>query len=237
MSSAENRNPPWSWDEEILAFDLYQTIGVAGPTDEKVVELSKFLQTLPIHNANSRSATFRNPNSVARKLADIHTHQPGFIGKPTSGSRIDRQVWERYGNRLDIAAQLSATIRLGASAASTPEGDEDEVDNATHEGKISYRLHRMRERSSKLRQKKIAQRINHYGFLSCEACEVVLGERYQVTSPDVYECHHLIPLHVSGEVGTKLSDIALLCPNCHRIAHRMVPWPTIAELQSSLNQF
>jgi len=70
MSSAEMRNPAWSWDEEILAFDLYQAIGVAGPNAEKVLELSALLQTLPIHNANSRSPTFRNPNSVARKLAE-----------------------------------------------------------------------------------------------------------------------------------------------------------------------
>ncbi|WP_420719722.1 HNH endonuclease [Streptomyces sp. NRRL WC-3618] len=48
------------------------------------------------------------------------------------------------------------------------------------------------------------------------------------------ECHHVIPLHVAGEGTTKLSDLALICSNCHRMIHRKAPWPTPQDLRRQL---
>ncbi|MFE3146471.1 HNH endonuclease [Streptomyces sp. NPDC059218] len=50
------------------------------------------------------------------------------------------------------------------------------------------------------------------------------------------ECHHVLPLHVAGEGRTKLSDLALICANCHRMIHRRAPGPTPGELRASIEQ-
>ncbi|MFD4242812.1 HNH endonuclease [Streptomyces sp. NPDC058525] len=41
-----------------------------------------------------------------------------------------------------------------------------------------------------------------------------------------------VPLHEAGEGRTKLSDLALICANCHRMIHRRAPWPTPRELRA-----
>ncbi|WP_433917182.1 HNH endonuclease [Streptomyces sp. NBC_01744] len=50
------------------------------------------------------------------------------------------------------------------------------------------------------------------------------------------ECHHVVPLHEAGEGQTKLSDLALICSNCHRIIHRRAPWPTPGELRNLIQE-
>jgi 5-methylcytosine-specific restriction protein A len=48
------------------------------------------------------------------------------------------------------------------------------------------------------------------------------------------EVHHTLPLHASGETKTKLSDLVLLCANCHRMVHRSAPWLTPDALRALL---
>lgn len=36
------------------------------------------------------------------------------------------------------------------------------------------------------------------------------------------------------EGQTKLSDLALICANCHRMIHRRAPWPTPKELRAQI---
>ncbi|WP_221409629.1 HNH endonuclease [Klebsiella pneumoniae] len=48
------------------------------------------------------------------------------------------------------------------------------------------------------------------------------------------EVHHLIPLHKSdGVIITKLSDLAIVCSNCHRIIHKTSPMISIDELSKT----
>lgn len=49
------------------------------------------------------------------------------------------------------------------------------------------------------------------------------------------ECHHVIPLHASGEVKTRLEDLVLICANCHRMIHRRAPWLTPAQLRAFID--
>jgi hypothetical protein len=44
------------------------------------------------------------------------------------------------------------------------------------------------------------------------------------------ECHHVVPLHETGERRVSISDLALLCSNCYRMIHAKPSWPTPAEL-------
>jgi 5-methylcytosine-specific restriction protein A len=53
---------------------------------------------------------------------------------------------------------------------------------------------------------------------------------YGPRGADFIECHHRVPLHVTGQVTTRLEDLALICSNCHRMIHRTRPWLTVEEL-------
>ncbi|WP_420497540.1 HNH endonuclease [Xenorhabdus griffiniae] len=51
------------------------------------------------------------------------------------------------------------------------------------------------------------------------------------------EVHHLNPLHKSdGETRNELSDLAIVCSNCHRMIHRKEPMISIKDLSKIINQ-
>ena len=233
-SVPSQRNPDWSWDEQILAFDLFLREGWLDKGHPDVQELSALLNSLTIHPMSSRTPTFRNPNGVGRKLADIQTHEPGYAGKTTSGSRLDREVWATYGGHPHVVTDLATAIREGSRSVSTQEEDEEEIEATHREGRITFRLHRHRERNPSLRKKKLKQMQARLGRLSCEACENDLSLIYGEVGALVYECHHLQPLHVTGETVSSLEDVVILCPTCHRVAHRIFPWPTLDDLQAAV---
>jgi predicted HNH restriction endonuclease len=110
--------------------------------------------------------------------------------------------------------------------------DTNEIDPefSAPEGKAKIRSHRRRERSRKLVE--MAKEVFHakHGRLFCQACGFDFGKVYG--EPDFIEAHHLIPLRDLKEgYRTKLSDLAMVCPNCHRMLHRGKPWSTIDELK------
>lgn len=229
-SLASGREPNWTWDEIILAFDLYLDVSDARVGNPAVVELSEFLGQLDLHPPAVRGPSFRSPASVSRKLADIHTSSPNYAGKATHAGQLDRKVWEVFGESPDTARQLASAIREGGTASPPPADDEDEFE--TREGRVVYRVHRHRERNSGLRTRKVKAVISKFGRLQCEACDTVLSEQYGETGDLAYECHHLVPLHVTGQTTTRLRDVALLCPTCHRVAHRIEPWPSLQHLRT-----
>lgn len=228
-------NPNWNWDEQILAFDVYIKHGALSKNDPTVIELSETLRSLPIHPMEIRGKTFRNPNGVGRKLADIHTHKPGYKGKPTSGSKLDTDVWIKYGENLDLASSIAETIRTNYQRLQNPVEEEDEICTEHQEGQIVVRLHKTRERDPKLVLKKKQSIIEKFGFLSCQACSINLEKTFGSKNYNVYECHHLLPLHATGKTKNSINDLVLLCPTCHRIAHRIQPWPTLLELRNLLS--
>ena len=56
----------------------------------------------------------------------------------------------------------------------------------------------------------------------------VLGERF-------IEVHHIVPLAQAGASKTKLTDLVLVCSNCHRMLHRTKPWISASQLRDRLN--
>ena len=222
-SDAAQSNPDWSWDEQILAFDLYRRIGMAGNSHPEVIELSSLLRSLPIHSESVRTASFRNPNGVARKLADIGTRDPAHPErKKSSGSRLDERIWEEF-DGSGLFASIAERIRTASAADLEPIGLELE----SREGTLVMRMHLRRERDRSLVRRKKEAVLSKSGVLACEACDSIPA---QIWGHDLTEVHHLRPLS-SGETVTKLNDLAILCPTCHRAAHRIEPWPTIGELR------
>ncbi|MBV9223999.1 MAG: HNH endonuclease [Acidobacteriaceae bacterium] len=96
-------------------------------------------------------------------------------------------------------------------------------------------LHRKRERSRQLVEKRKEAALKETGKLSCEACGFDFAARYGKRGVGFIECHHTKPVETLGDgTPTHLSDLALLCANCHRMIHAKRPWLTIAELKTCL---
>jgi 5-methylcytosine-specific restriction protein A len=232
------KNPDWARDEVILACQLVMTNGWKGldAKDPRVIELSSLLQLMPIHAETDRNEKFRNPNGVARKTFDIATRHPDYRGKPTNGGALDVEVLHEFLARPDQMTEVAHLIRQGITTGELQvltQTDDEELDEdfSAPEGRLLLRRHRARERNRGLRKKKIESVLRKGGSLACEACGFDFEEVYGDRGAGYVECHHVVPLHEAGEGRTKLSDLALICANCHRMIHRRAPWPTPAELK------
>jgi hypothetical protein len=109
---------------------------------------------------------------------------------------------------------------------------EAETDYSAPEGKPKLATHLRRERRPELVQ--LAKRVfraNNKNRLFCEICLFDFGPIYG--EPDFIEAHHRIPLRdCPPGHRTKISDLAMVCANCHRMLHRGNPWPTVEELKA-----
>lgn len=234
------RDPFWTRDEVILACDLVRDHGwkYLSERDPRVAALSKTLNDLPLHPPEVRTTKFRNPAGVARKTADIATQHPGYQGTPTKGGQHDREVLMEFltnpARMQALAQQLRDSAVTTASVAALPEIDLG--DEPASEGGLLERRHLARERDPKIKRRKIAAVVKSSGTISCEVCGFDFAQTYGKRGQEYIECHHRTPLHVSGPVSTRVTDLALLCSNCHRMIHRGRPWLTVEELGELVSQ-
>nr|WTB33645.1 HNH endonuclease [Streptomyces sp. NBC_00830] len=230
------RNPDWAWDEVVLACALTAENGwkrIDAP-DPRIVELSSLLQLMPIHDGAARNEKFRNPNGVARKTSDLATNHPDYRGKRTNCGATDHRVIQAFIERpleMTAAAQLIGAGVADGSFGETSLSEDDLHDFEAPEGRLLLQRHITRERNRGLRQRKIEAVLRQGGSLACEVCSFDFEQVYGDRGAGYIECHHVVPLHVAGEGPTKLSDLALICANCHRMIHRHAPWPMPGELR------
>lgn len=107
------------------------------------------------------------------------------------------------------------------------QNDEYESDETKHR----IRTHKLRERDQQLAKKAKQLFIENNNRLYCEACGYDFNELYGFSYA---EAHHKKPLHLlkAGE-KTKVSDLGVLCANCHRAVHRLSsedPWTELLNL-------
>ncbi|GAB2448054.1 HNH endonuclease [Nocardia tengchongensis] len=231
-------SPAWTRDELILACDLVvqNDWRELRPGDRRVVELSDLLRSLPIHPPVTRPDSFRTANSVSRKTTDIATGRPGYVGKPTRGGKLDKIVLQDF---LDAPAEMHAVAHVIRKAAAAGSFDDavaaeayaiDDVDSA-REGRLITALRTRRERDPKLRRKKIDEFLRDNDRVFCEVCNFDFEAAYGVRGKGYIECHHVVPLHVSGETNTRTADLVLVCANCHRMIHQPPRWIQPNELR------
>src|SRR5439155_27256990 len=109
-------------------------------------------------------------------------------------------------------------------------GDDDEME--APEGAVLTRVHKVRERSKAIVDRKKKQVLRLTGRLSCEVCEFDFARVYGELGVGFAECHHTMPLSdLRPRQRTSLADLAVVCSNCHRMIHRRRPWPTVRELR------
>src|SRR5258708_17159077 len=90
---AKRRNPPWSYDELVLAMDLYVRRGIPNAADPDVVELSELLNRLQAAQGTDAQPTLRNPNGVYLKLCHFRAKdRPGH--GIAHGNHLEHDVWD-----------------------------------------------------------------------------------------------------------------------------------------------
>lgn len=120
------------------------------------------------------------------------------------GIKARRGVWRLRSDLLDPSH--SDNLQDGAEAFISAQ-----------EGKAALRIHLRRERSKSLVKAFKATLADP----SCEACGMKFSDVYGDLGAGYIEAHHKVPIASLEDGGeTKVSDLAALCANCHRVIHK-----------------
>lgn len=104
------------------------------------------------------------------------------------------------------------------------------------EGRTLERLHKLKERNSKVTKLAKQNAKQRFGKLECEVCGFNFADFYGDLGTDYIEAHHTIPVsELEEDHITKVEEIALVCCNCHQMLHRSRPWLKITELKKILS--
>jgi hypothetical protein len=112
----------------------------------------------------------------------------------------------------------------------------DEVTGGIHlslEGRRRLALHIRTERSASNRARVLECARRERGTLACEACDLAFAQAFGVDFEGLIEVHHRM-LVSNGERTPSLEDYALVCPNCHRMAHWGMAEPRPVEVVRQL---
>lgn len=240
--SGPSRNPSWNRDELILALDLYlqNPTSVAAKTSREVSQLSALLNKMSRLSGQTGDDRYRNENGVYMKMMNFRSLDPKFTSQGKvgmqSGGALEKVVWAEYvGRNADLTA-AAKEIREAIETA-----DEAEVGQLPvvppyegEEGGIIITLHKRYERDRRLiTEKKRAAKAA--GELRCQVCPFDFEKRYGELGADFIEVHHTRPVHtLTPGSKTKLEDLATLCSNCHRMAHRQREPLTLAAIKAAL---
>jgi hypothetical protein len=125
------------------------------------------------------------------------------------------ELWERVTDRrsADELTSLSGRARKGPEPT-------DNIEAGFLEGaaRARYVVHRYREQ--RLRKAKIADELKRKGKLACEVCEFDFKASYGSIGEGFTHVHHKIPFNsFQGVRETQLSELAIVCANCHAMIH------------------
>jgi 5-methylcytosine-specific restriction protein A len=238
------RNPSWTRDELILALDLYFRINpvYASKDDAAIRELSDLLNALPVHTERPDGDRFRNPNGVYMKLCNFLRLDPSYKGVGLSrGGHLEEDIWREFAAdrpRLEATARaIKLASRFMTSAGIEKSSQSDGEDEEFTEGRVLTILHRRRERSRAAVAQKKKQVLDRTGALECEVCGFDFERVYGAMGSGFAECHHTVPLCDLGDsTRMRLSDLAIVCANCHRMLHRSRPMFSVVQLRAMIRE-
>jgi 5-methylcytosine-specific restriction protein A len=208
----------------------------------EVIELSRLLNRLPIFDIKPDEVKFRNPNGVGLKLSNFLALDDSYSGKGMERfSKLDQAVFQEFKNDLSRLNRIAQQIRQIADDPLLPnelyliqEKDNGETISVS-EGAVIYKLHRFRERDSRIIDIKKKIEFEKYGALLCEACTFDFHETYGELGFKFIECHHKIPIaEFNAQTRTTLNDLSLVCSNCHRMLHRKIDTMSVEQLKHLL---
>lgn len=162
MDQIVGRNPPWNRDELILAVDFYlRWKGNPPPkTSTEIVELSRTVREVQSALGTQGEETLRNVNGVYMKLMNFRRFDPAYRARGRSGlsrgNRLEEVVWNDFADKPDRLARVADAIRsVPPTLSETLDlSTDDPVEEEALEGRLLTVLHRRRERSKQIVEKK-----------------------------------------------------------------------------------
>lgn len=147
-----------------------------------------------------------------------------FICEPTPNLRRLEEIMNHDRTSMAEDELKNAILQCLRPEAKT-EGHSGEVPQeeelAFSEGRILYRMHSQRERSSSLIRRKKETFLKEHERLTCEICGFDFEDTYGPLGKEFIECHHIVPVsQLSPGSKTRPEDLCLVCSNCHRMLHR-----------------
>jgi 5-methylcytosine-specific restriction protein A len=242
MAEMQHRNPDWTRDELILALDVYVRFkgNPPGKGSQEILELSRIVNGIWGSDRSGRREDFRNANGVYMKLMNFRRFDPAYQEQGKAGlkrgNKLEEEVWADFASNPDRLARVAAAIKANLESATFDTSDPEDVEEA-EEGRVLTRAHQVRERSRKLVEAKKSASRKAHGKLACEACTFEFAHAYGERGREFMEVHHALPVYqLTPGAKTRLSDLHLLCSNCHRMVHAKRPWLTLTELQNCLRE-
>jgi len=196
-------------------------------TTELIAELR---ETLEPSGHDTEQLDGRNDDRFSQKVRNLVSHdtlvREGFatFDPETSTHQITKEGREH----LETGEFTPGTASGGEQTpdgGSTTEATDDLAEKVVEGTSTSFQATR-RRRSRELREAKISQLLDRGGELACAVCGFNFGETYGAVGEGYIEIHHREPIHGMDRGGEErsvvsaLSDLAPLCANCHRMAHR-----------------
>ncbi|WP_435256596.1 HNH endonuclease [Thioclava sp. FR2] len=144
---------------------------------------------------------------------------------------IVKPTYKRFG-----LINIPRTLFEGIAAAPQPLRPQMSPDERSFpEGALISRVHLERERDPRVVREAKKRFRERHGKLYCEVCGWNPDVSYLGLhdSPQLIEAHHDVPLASLDYSGqTRLEDIRLLCPNCHRAIHSARPWMRVGDFRN-----
>lgn len=170
---------------------------------------------------------------------DIYPHRFNFQIKETQKNVLFtiEEVGEPLIKSALLSFHLKGDIALTQVEASSVSAKIHIVNDSHYaiEGGASYKIHKKIERNRKIVESKKEEFIKEHGKLFCEICSFSFEDIYGAAlKRSSIECHHVNPLAENGKKETRLSDLVLLCPNCHRVLHQHNPCLDVKKLIESM---
>ena len=172
-------------------------------------------------------------NRVLKDASFLKAGPSGTVFRltPEQGRRLYQIVCRQNPFVQDLWPDMRAGID---DSAAIP--DVDSLDVSAEEGARRLVLHLRIERDRRLVEAKKRSVLSTVGFLECEVCEFDFRKVYGKLGDRFCEVHHRRGLSErSGARITKLSDLAVVCSNCHRMLHRMARAMSIEKLRRALS--
>jgi 5-methylcytosine-specific restriction protein A len=229
---AKPRKRSWTREEVILALDLYLAQEGLGTLKERA-KLSELLRAWPLEQRlAAEDPTFRNEPSVRNKLYNLqYLDTLGEKGRKKGGVMTEAVWGDMAGEPGRVAAEASVIRQAMADLSKRSDDSVPDDDIEADETSVVVVTHRRRERDRKIVTRKREKVLSDTGALACEACGFDSEERFGIKG--IIECHHLKPVaELEPGQRTRLSDLRLVCPNCHRLIHKNRPWLTWSQLTS-----
>lgn len=115
--------------------------------------------------------------------------------------------------------------------------EDEDLEIKSNEGRITLRIHKVRERDPKIKKKAIDLFVKQNGYVFCELCNFSFEEKYGNIGKGYIEVHHLKPISQYDENElTSIENLKLVCSNCHRMIHRGDPESLFYQLKESLRR-